>query len=40
MVQECVRGTTERGADIESKNKFSGGVVIRCMGHGETAILL
>ena len=39
-VQECICGTTERGTDIESEDKFSRGAGVRCAGHGGTATML
>lgn len=32
-IQERVGGTAERGADIEGEDEFSGGTVVRCVGH-------
>ena len=37
-VQECVRGTTERSADIEGENELSRGATVGCAGHGEKAV--
>jgi len=38
-VQECVRDTTECGANIESEDESSRGASVRCAGHRETATL-
>ena len=35
-VQECVCGSTVRGADIERENELPRGTVIRCACHKET----
>jgi len=39
-IQERVRSTTERGADIESEDKFSRGAGVRCAGHWGMRTLL